>query len=222
VKDGGVGISAQALPRIFGAFEQADRGMNRQFGGLGIGLTICKAIVDLHGGSIRADSAGAGKGARFRVELPLSRDIKAAPVKIPNPVTGSATSLRVLVVDDHEDTLRVLGRVLKLLGYSLATAASAAAALIYAMTNEFDVLLCDIGLPDENGHDLLRKVKKIRNVHAIAISGYGSVTDIQNSLDAGFCAHLTKPLDCDLLHATIQKAVGDASSQAAPLASVAQ
>jgi len=218
VKDGGVGISAQALPRIFGAFEQADRGMNRQFGGLGIGLTICKAIVDLHGGSIRADSAGAGEGARFRVELPLSRDIKATPTKIPDQVKGSASSLRVLAVDDHEDTLRVLRRLLKLLGYSLATAGSAGAALNYAMTNEFDVLLSDIGLPDENGHDLLRKLKKVRNVPAIAISGYGSATDVQNSLDAGFYAHLVKPLDCDLLHTTIQKAVRDGGSQAAPVA----
>jgi hypothetical protein len=222
VKDGGEGISAQALPRIFGAFEQADQGLNRQVGGLGIGLTICKAIVDLHGGSIRAESAGPGKGARFRVELPLARDIGAVAAKIPDKVTKTAIPLRVLAVDDHDDTLRILRRVIKMMGYSLATAPSAAAALNYATTNEFDVLLSDIGLPDENGHELLRKVKRIRNVPAIAISGYGSATDIQNSLDAGFCAHLTKPLDCDLLHATIQKVVRDGSSQAAPLATSAQ
>jgi PAS domain S-box-containing protein len=222
VKDGGVGISAQALPRIFGAFEQAEHSVNRQFGGLGIGLTIAKVIVDLHGGSIHAESAGPGMGARFRVELPLTRDIGAVAAKIPGQVNRTAISLRVLAVDDHEDTLRVLCRVLKLLGYSLATAGSAGAALNYATTNEFDVLLSDIGLPDENGHDLLRKMKRIRNVPAIAISGYGSATDIQNSLDAGFYAHLTKPLDCDLLHATIQKAVCVGSAQAAPLDSSAQ
>jgi CheY-like chemotaxis protein len=152
------------------------------------------------------------------VELPLSRDIKAAPAKIPEKLKGSANSLRVLAVDDHEDTLRVLRRLLKLLGYSLATAGSAGAALNYAMTNEFDVLLSDIGLPDENGLDLLRKLKKVRDVPAIAISGYGSATDIQNSLDAGFYAHLVKPLDCDLLHTTIQKAVRDGGSQAATVA----
>jgi PAS domain S-box-containing protein len=222
VTDAGVGISAQALPRIFGAFEQADQGMNRQFGGLGIGLTIAKAIVDLHGGSIRAESAGPGQGARFRVEFSLTHDSVAVAAKIPEKVTKTAISLRVLAVDDHEDTLRVLRRLLKLLGYSLATAPSAAAALNYATTNEFDVLVSDIGLPDENGHDLLRKMKRIRNVPAIAISGYGSVTDIQNSLDAGFCAHLTKPLDCDRLHATIQKVVHDRSTQGAPLAKPAQ
>jgi CheY-like chemotaxis protein len=222
VKDGGVGISAQALPRIFSAFEQADQGMDRQFGGLGIGLTIAKAIVDLHGGSIHAESAGPGKGARFRVELPLTRESEVAAAKIPEKVTKTAISLRILAVDDHEDTLRVLRRLLQLLGYSLATADSATAALNYAATNEFDVLLSDIGLPDENGHDLLRKMKRIRNVPAIAVSGYGSATDIQNSLDAGFCAHLTKPLDCDRLHATIQKVVREGSWRAAPLARSAQ
>jgi PAS domain S-box-containing protein len=222
VKDGGVGISAQALPRIFSAFEQADQGMDRQFGGLGIGLTIAKAIVDLHGGSIHAESAGPGKGARFRVELPLTRESEVVAAKIPEKVTKTAISLRILAVDDHEDTLRVLRRLLQLLGYSLATADSATAALNYAATNEFDVLLSDIGLPDENGHDLLRKMKRIRNVPAIAVSGYGSATDIQNSLDAGFCAHLTKPLDCDRLHATIQKVVREGSWRAAPLARSAQ
>ena len=206
VQDGGVGIAAQALPRIFGAFEQADQSMSRQFGGLGIGLTICKAIVDLHGGSIHAESAGPGKGARFRVELPVTRDIEEVATKIPDKVKKTADSIRVLVVDDHEDTLRVLRRLLESLGYRVATAGSATAALNYVAANEVDVLVSDIGLPDASGHDLVRQVKKIRNVPAVAISGFGSATDIQNSRDAGFYAHLTKPLDFDLLHATIQQA----------------
>jgi PAS domain S-box-containing protein len=215
VKDGGVGIAPEAMPRIFGAFEQADQSTSRQFGGLGIGLAICKAIVDLHGGSIHAESAGAGKGARFRVELPITRDIEKIATKIPDQVKKVADSVRLLVVDDHEDTRRVLSRLLKSLGYLVATAGSAVAALNYVAEHEVDVLVSDIGLPDSTGHDLLRQVKKIRNVPAVAVSGYGSDIDLQNSLDAGFYAHLTKPLDFDLLHATIQKAAHEGASRAA-------
>lgn len=217
VKDGGVGITAQALPRIFGAFEQADQSMSRQFGGLGIGLTICKAIVDLHGGSIHAESAGPDQGARFHVELPVAREIETMTVRITEKLERKADSIRVLLVDDHEDTRRVLSRLLQSLGYQLATAGSATAALNYVLANEVDVLVSDIGLPDASGHELVRQVKKIRNLPAVAISGYGSATDIQNSRDAGFFAHLTKPLDFDLLHATIQQAVRGRGSQTKPL-----
>lgn len=214
VKDGGVGIDAQALPRIFGAFEQADQSTSRQFGGLGIGLTICKSIVDLHGGSIHAESAGPGKGARFHVELPVTHAAEAAAIPFADMVTKGANSIRVLVVDDHADTLRVLGRLLESLEYRVATAGTAAAALNYVAANEVDVLVSDIGLPDRSGHELVRQVKKIRNLPAVAMSGFGSADDIQSSRDAGFFAHLVKPLDFDLLHATIQKAVREAGSQA--------
>jgi CheY-like chemotaxis protein len=105
--------------------------------------------------------------------------------------------------------------LLKSLGYLVATAGSAVAALNYVAEHEVDVLVSDIGLPDSTGHDLLRQVKKIRNVPAVAVSGYGSDIDLQNSLDAGFYAHLTKPLDFDLLHATIQKAAHEGASRAA-------
>jgi PAS domain S-box-containing protein len=216
VRDGGVGITALALPRIFGAFEQADQSMSRQFGGLGIGLTICKAIVDLHGGSIHAESAGQGKGARFHVELSLTRGIEAVAAEIPDKVKSMASSIRVLVVDDHEDTLHVLSRLLESLGYRPATAGSAAAALNYIAANTVDVLVSDIGLPDASGHELVRQMQKIRKVHAVAISGFGSATDIQESLDAGFYAHLTKPLDFELLHATIQRAAHEGDALAAP------
>jgi PAS domain S-box-containing protein len=214
VKDGGIGIAAQALPRIFEAFEQADQSASRPFGGLGIGLTICKAIVDQHGGSIHADSEGSGKGASFRVEFPVVQNVKGATAAHPRDAAmRMSDSLRVLLVDDHEDTLRVLRRLLEAVGYKVATAGSAAAALDYVTANEIDVLVSDIGLPDGSGLDLVRKLKRIRNVPAVAASGFGSGIDIQNSRDAGFCAHLTKPLDFNLLHATIQKAARDGGSQ---------
>jgi CheY-like chemotaxis protein len=215
VKDDGVGIAEQALPRIFGAFEQADQSMGRQFGGLGIGLTICKAIVDLHGGSINAASAGPGKGARFRVELPTTRAIVEAAAKTPDHVKKTTGPMRVLVVDDHEDTVYVLRRLLESMGYQLATARSAAAALNYVASNDIDVLVSDIGLPDISGHELVRQIRRLRNVAAVSISGFGSKTDVQNSRDAGFYAHLTKPLDFNLLHATIQQAAREGGSQAA-------
>jgi PAS domain S-box-containing protein len=213
VRDDGLGIAQTALPHIFGAFEQAEQNSRRQYGGLGIGLTICKSIVDLHGGSIHAESAGAGKGACFRVELPGTRDVHESPKLNPDP-KKEADSIRVLVVDDHQDTLRVLARLLAMLGYQLATAASVTAALNYVASNELDVLVTDIGLPDGSGLDLVREVKKIRNVPAIAVSGLGSATDIQNSRDAGMFAHLTKPLNFALLHATIQQAVREGGSGA--------
>lgn len=219
VKDAGVGISVPALPRIFSAFEQADQSMSRQFGGLGIGLTICKAIVDLHGGSIHAESAGPGKGARFRVELSVAHnaEIEEVAALIPDKVKIVGNSIRVLAVDDHEDTLRMLRRLLESQGYRVATAGTVADALKYLAANEVDVLVSDIGLPDESGHDLVRQAKSVRPVPAVAISGFGSASDIQNSLDAGFCAHLTKPLEFDLLHATIQNAARDRDLHAAPL-----
>jgi hypothetical protein len=150
------------------------------------------------------------------VELPITRDIQEAPAKISDNLKKTGNSLRVLVVDDHEDTLRILCRLLESLEYQVATAGSAAAALNYVATNEVDVLVSDIGLPDASGHDLLRQVKRIRNVPGVAISGFGSANDLRNSEDAGFYAHLTKPLDFDLLHATIQRAAHDGSLQAAP------
>jgi hypothetical protein len=215
INDEGMGIAAQALPRIFGAFEQADPSVSRQRGGLGIGLTICKAIVDLHGGSILAESAGPGKGARFSVELPVMRAIEETAPKNPEPIKKLANSIRLLIVDDHEDTRRVLRRLLESLGYSVATAGSATAALSHVTVNEIDVLVSDLGLPDASGHDLVRQVQRIRNVPAVAISGFGSAVDIQNSLDAGFYAHLIKPLDFNLLHATIQRAMHEGKPQMA-------
>jgi CheY-like chemotaxis protein len=172
--------------------------------------------VDLHGGSINATSAGPGKGARFRVELPTTRGFEEAATKSPRTsMKKVAGPIRILVVDDHEDTVHILRRLLESLGYQLATARSAAGALNYVVSNDIDVLVSDIGLPDASGHDLVRQVKRLRNVAAVSISGFGSKTDIQNSRDAGFFAHLTKPLDFDLLHATIQQAAKEGGSHRA-------
>jgi hypothetical protein len=149
------------------------------------------------------------------VELPVMRAIEETAPKNPEPIKKLANSIRLLIVDDHEDTRRVLRRLLESLGYSVATAGSATAALSHVTVNEIDVLVSDLGLPDASGHDLVRQVQRIRNVPAVAISGFGSAVDIQNSLDAGFYAHLIKPLDFNLLHATIQRAMHEGKPQMA-------
>ncbi|MDP9175980.1 MAG: ATP-binding protein [Planctomycetota bacterium] len=211
--DSGEGIDATAMPRIFAAFEQADHGVTRKFGGLGLGLTISKAIMDLHGGTIRAQSDGKGHGSRFTLEFHTT----AAVERLVERITGTLQEKkptnvsRVLLVDDHRDTLRVLRRLLESLGYQVATAMSVNAALSYLATNAIDVLVSDIGLPDASGHDLMRQLRQVQNVPGVAVSGFGSEADVQNSYDAGFCAHLTKPIDLHVLHAAIQRAVATES-----------
>jgi signal transduction histidine kinase/ActR/RegA family two-component response regulator len=217
VLDGGMGIVADDLSRIFGAFEQVASHLNWHFGGLGIGLTSCQAIVDLHGGSISATSTAPGKGACIRVELPVGCLIGDASPPLPATVRERSDAVRILVVEDHVDTLRVLRRLLESIGYLVATAESAASAMSYVTANDFDVLLSDIGLPDRNGWELVKQIKKIQNVPAIAISGFGSTSDIKRSRDAGFYGHLTKPLDFQLLQSTIAHAVQKSRTPHVPL-----
>jgi CheY-like chemotaxis protein len=213
ISDNGNGIDAAAMSRIFAPFEQANPAVTRQFGGLGLGLTISKAIAELHGGAIRAESPGSGQGSSFTVEFSTT----AAIEKRVKTITGrlrrkkANVALRVLLVDDHQDTLRVLRRLLESLGYQVATAASVAGAMSYATTNPIDILISDIGLPDASGHDLMRQIKQFQNIPGVAVSGFGLEADLQNSQNAGFFAHLTKPLNLHILHETIQRAVGNES-----------
>jgi PAS domain S-box-containing protein len=218
VQDGGMGISAQALPRIFGAFEQGASHQTWHFGGLGLGLTICEAIIDLHGGKISAACTSPGEGACIRVELPIGSAMEATITALPTTAREDSDSLRILVVEDHVDTLRVLRRLLESVGYLVATAETAAAAMSYVTANDFDMLLSDIGLPDASGWELVGQIKKLQDVPAIAISGFGSKSDIKKSRDAGFYGHLTKPLDFKLLQSTIQQAAKKGRTPCVPLA----
>jgi two-component system CheB/CheR fusion protein len=228
VADSGIGIEDAALPRLFNAFEQAETSITRKFGGLGLGLAISKALVDLHGGTIRAQSAGRGRGATFTVELPtvgqaerlggrtrppggLNADDAAAGTSGAPALRAPAKPLaRVLLVEDHADTLRILKRLLERMGYAVVTASSTADALNMLANETVDVIVSDIGLPDGTGHELIRKVKA-NSAHAglpaIAISGFGMDADVRNSRDAGFVAHMTKPVDVRQLDAAIRSAV---------------
>lgn len=218
VSDSGVGIEADVMPRLFKPFEQGERGTTRQFGGLGLGLTISKALVEIHGGSITAYSAGKGKGAIFKVLLPLASEPASALGPTPEADrTGAAAesrSLHILFVEDHGDTSRIMKELLKKKGHEVQTAADVATALSLAKSRKFDLLISDLGLPDGSGWDLMQElVASGHGLPAIAISGYGMAADVQKSHEAGFAEHLTKPLNVNSLLAAVNR-VGKRSDDA--------
>jgi signal transduction histidine kinase len=197
ITDTGHGIEEHALENIFRAFEQGTAKAGPQLGGLGLGLSIARMFVALHGGSIQATSGGLGAGACFTITLPLlAAAVPPAPARTPEVARGGgAKTGRILVVDDHEDTLRTLARLLNRRGYEVTMAASGAEAHQQLGAGAFDLLISDLGLPDCSGLDLLRRIRAERPLPAIALSGYGMEADLQNSAAAGFQAHLTKPVD---------------------------
>ncbi len=197
VSDTGIGIARESLERIFLPFEQASAADSRRFGGLGLGLSISKTIVEMHGGKVCASSAGPGQGATFRVELPgANRRINSeGDVTSPETAQVATAPMRLLLVEDHEPTLAVLQRLLNRAGHAVATASSVAAALELAAREPFDALISDIGLPDGTGVELMRTMRSQHGLRGIALSGYGMEEDLTRSLEAGFVAHLTKPVD---------------------------
>lgn len=200
VEDSGLGISAEALPRIFNAFEQGDQsGGQHRFGGLGLGLAISQAIIQAHGGAILAKSAGLGLGATFTVILStVAPDVAHEQVGA-SPVNPARRSLQILFVEDHEDSRTVLESLLTSGGHRVSAVGTAGAALALFAADQFDVVLSDLGLPDISGLELMRQIQQMRPVQAIALSGYGMEEDMRQSREAGFSAHLTKPINLDQL-----------------------
>ncbi len=216
VADSGIGLDPESLSRVFNAFEQVERSITRQFGGLGLGLAISKALVELHGGMIEASSSGRGKGATFRVQLP-----KRAPVarQAATPLTAGprreVPPLRILLVEDHGVTAKMMRMVLAGEGHTVETVSDVSAALEIAEHKRFDLLLSDLGLPDGSGHELLRALRQRgHRFPAVALSGYGREEDIQRSCDAGFAAHLTKPASREAVLETIAAVAGKSPSAA--------
>ncbi|MCB9854480.1 MAG: PAS domain S-box protein [Phycisphaerales bacterium] len=206
IRDTGAGIETGNLKRIFEAFEQGDDFTAQRFGGLGLGLAISKALVELHNGTICASSPGVDQGATFTIELPADHgDRTADPAVSPFPAAGLDRPIRLLLVEDHAGTSGTLQRILRSHGYRVAAVATKAAALEYAAANEFDVVISDIGLPDGTGYDLVSELKQSRPIRAIAITGYGMAEDIRRSLEAGFAEHLIKPLDISQLDVAIRR-----------------
>jgi CheY-like chemotaxis protein len=213
VKDTGVGIDPANLDRIFQPFEQVVAHSKQRNGdsGLGLGLTIAKAIVELHHGSIRAISSGIGQGATFIVELPLVADAQREPKILPprppaNKAGDDTRSMRILLVEDHCDTGRILTRLLRNAGYGVEYSETAAGALERADDSKFDLVISDLGLPDASGLELMPKLRaKQPWLRGICLSGYGTEDDLRACRDAGFAEHLTKPVDIQRLHAAIAR-----------------
>jgi PAS domain S-box-containing protein len=206
VRDTGKGISPQALPSIFDPFEQGEPAITRQFGGLGLGLSIAKAVVDRHGGTIRAASEGPGLGSSFAVALPLIGPSADRPEEAaPPPADSPAGRLRVLLVEDHGDTARATVRLLERSGYKVEWAEGVAAALRLAESQPFDIVVSDLGLPDGDGYEVMQRLKERHGVPGIALSGFGMEGDVLRGREAGFLEHLVKPVDVATLDQTIRR-----------------
>ncbi len=212
INDSGAGIKPEVIGTLFQAFEQGGSETTRQFGGLGLGLVISKGIVEMHGGTIHGCSTGQGKGATFTVRLPvLAAQAAGLPVPaIPRTLeSGPTRPLRILLVEDHGDTARIMHRLLSAEGHEVQIAADIATALNFAMAQPFDLLLSDLGLPDGSGLDLMRAIRaKGLKLAGVALSGYGQPRDMQQSREAGFAVHLVKPVSLPKLQEAIFKAVG--------------
>ncbi len=208
VSDTGVGVEPDFLPRVFDALEQTERSGSRRYGGLGLGLTIARSLVDLHGGTLTAASEGPGRGSQFTLELetvPPPAETPASPTST-RPQEGRA--IKILFVEDNPDTLRSLTRLLRSSGFVVEPASSVRAALEAAARERFDLLISDIGLPDGSGLDVARQVRGRYGVRGIAFSGFGSDEDMQASLEAGFDHHLVKPVDFATLTELIRDIAG--------------
>ena len=196
------GIPPEKLPQMFELFAQGDRSLARSEGGLGIGLTLVKSLVELHGGSITATSEGAGKGCEFIVRLPAIAPPASRPDARRPARQSEGRSSRILVIDDNVDTARGLGRLLKLLGHEVATAHDGPSALEAAREHRPEFVLLDIGLPGMDGYEVARRLRQdegCKDAVIVAISGYGQDEDRRRSKQAGIDHHLVKPIDHDAL-----------------------
>ncbi len=211
VRDSGVGLDPEFQERIFQPFQQAPQDIARSAGGLGLGLAITKAIVEMHCGSIEAHSEGRNRGTEFVVQLPRARSAAPQPHDRERTTKGEA-GLRVLIVEDNPDTAELLLELLGLLGHVATLARTGSQALAQVADARVDVILCDIGLPDMSGYEVARAVRadpRLRATRLIAVSGYGQPEDRRRSQDAGFSVHLTKPVSLDAISAVLTgEAVG--------------
>jgi len=213
VRDNGIGIAPDLLPRVFELFAQADRTLDRARGGLGIGLSIVKRLVELHGGSVQAHSEGIGRGSEFVVLLPAVA-ARAELLEEPAPVPAANGCLRMLVVDDNRDAADSLRIMLELHGHRVDVAYDGVSALAAARSSSPDLMLVDIGLPGMDGYELARCIREeesLRTLYLVATTGYGRESDRQRALAAGFDRHVTKPIRLQTIQRIIE-AVGSGRS----------
>jgi CheY-like chemotaxis protein len=218
VEDTGVGIAPEFLPFVFERFRQADGALTRRHGGLGIGLSIVKTLVELHGGSVRVKSAGANQGASFAIALPVShvseREVERSqrlPV-LNDPLEAielpRLDQTTLLIVDDEPDGRQLMVRILEGRGAKVTAVAGGTEALELLKTQQFDLLVSDIGMPDLDGYELMRRVRLLDSMRqgpipAIAVTAYARAEDRQRSLLAGYQMHLAKPIEARELVAGI-------------------
>jgi PAS domain S-box-containing protein len=229
VNDNGPGISADFLPYVFDRFRQADSSIRRRHSGLGLGLAIVKQLVELHGGTVRVQSEGEGKGATFTVNLPVavphekigapvSRDVSSTNGDGANVHAVDLTGLKVLVVDDEPDACRLIKWVLSECHAEVVTASSAIEAVPLAESTRPDILISDLGMPEIDGYELLRRIRSLGadrggKVPAIAVSAFARPEDRARSLRAGFSMHVSKPIQPDRLKATVASLAGRSLSE---------
>ena len=209
VRDNGIGIPAELLPRIFDLFTQLERTSDYSSSGLGIGLALVRRIVEMHGGSVTAHSAGAGGGSEFVMRLPLITDAAARTeehAEVPRSRAVPAVARRILLADDNADALESLATVLRLRGHEVYSAPNGAIALETAARHMPEVALLDIGMPLVDGYEVARRIRAQewgKSVTLVALTGWGQESDRRRSREAGFDTHLVKPLDLDRLTALL-------------------
>jgi signal transduction histidine kinase/ActR/RegA family two-component response regulator len=224
VSDDGIGIAPDVMGRIFDPFEQGEQTLTRRYGGLGLGLSISRSLVERHGGTLVAHSNGKGTGSTFTVQLAAAsapkdepcdapiREIKSAAAE-PAGTSAHLEHHRILLVDDNLDTLRVMARLLRMNGHQVITADSVTSALAEGR-ERIDLLITDIGLPDGTGWELMRQLCQRGLRRGIAISGFSTDEDYRRSRDAGFGEHLCKPINPEDLEQAIQRAWGEVRENA--------
>lgn len=202
IADTGIGMSRETIARLFLPFEQADPARSSRYGGLGLGMAISSALVELLNGTLTAKSEGLDRGSSFTVSFQTTAATEKSRTDGPTRPMDSGKA-RLLLVEDHPDTARALAKLLESRGYRVRAEANVADGLKAVEQENFDVLLCDLGLPDGTGFDFVTKAHVVRRTPAIALTGFGMQQDVERSKVAGFAAHLTKPVNLQKLESTI-------------------
>jgi len=208
VRDNGIGISARMIPHVFTLFAQASPALERSEGGLGIGLSLVRGLVELHGGTVGVFSRGEGQGSEFVVRLPIGQPEQAVEPRAQGPLTAACRPLRLLVADDNRDSAASCAALLEASGHQVSVAHTGGQALELACRLEPDALILDIGMPELNGYQLAQRIRRTdwgRRALLIAITGWGQEQDRRRALAAGFDQHLTKPMDPRGLEALLRQ-----------------
>jgi signal transduction histidine kinase/CheY-like chemotaxis protein len=207
VRDTGIGMEPEVMQRIFDPFEQGNRSFERRFGGLGLGLAISKSLAQAHGGTLTAQSDGRDRGSTFLLSMQTTSPVEGLAIPARASDETSPQGLRILLVDDHQDTCAALEKLLVRRGHLVAATHNVRSAMEAAVRNRFDLLISDIALPDGSGMELMIQLHAISRIPGIAISGFGNNGDIEKSLQAGFSEHLIKPVKLEKLEAAMERAI---------------